>query len=113
MSSNVKSDGVVIIPTYNEKENIENIYEGENTEKLEGNIRFKSVNFSYVEGRQILNDVTFSINKGEKVALIGETGAGKTTIINLILGFYKINSGNILFDGKNMDDISLESIRKR
>lgn len=94
------------------KENIENIYEGENTEKLEGNIRFKSVNFSYVEGRQILNDVTFSINKGEKVALIGETGTGKTTIINLILGFYKINSGNILFDGKNMDDISLESIRK-
>ena len=94
------------------KENIENIYEGENTEKLEGKIRFKSVNFSYVEGRQILNDVTFSINKGEKVALIGETGAGKTTIINLILGFYKINSGNILFDGKNMDDISLESIRK-
>ena len=94
------------------KENIENIYEGENTEKREGNIRFKSVNFSYVEGRQILNDVTFSINKGEKVALIGETGAGKTTIINLILGFYKINSGNILFDGKNMDDISLESIRK-
>ena len=94
------------------KENIENIYEGENTEKLEGNIRFISVNFSYVEGRQILNDVTFSINKGEKVALIGETGAGKTTIINLILGFYKINSGNILFDGKNMDDISLESIRK-
>ena len=94
------------------KENIENIYKGENTEKLEGNIRFKSVNFSYIEGKQILNDVTFSINKGEKVALVGETGAGKTTIINLILGFYKINSGNILFDGKNMDDISLESIRK-
>lgn len=44
--------------------------------------------------------------------MVGETGAGKTTIINLILGFYKINSGNILFDGKNMDDISLESIRK-
>lgn len=94
------------------KENIENIYEGESTEKLEGNIRFKSVNFSYIEGKKVLEDVTFSINKGEKVALIGETGAGKTTIINLILGFYKINSGNILFDGKNMDDISLESIRK-
>ena len=94
------------------KENIENIYEGESTEKLDGNIRFKNVNFSYTEGKQILNDVTFSINKGEKVALIGQTGAGKTTIINLILGFYKINSGNIIFDGKNMDDISLESIRK-
>lgn len=94
------------------KENIENIYEGQTAEKLEGNIRFKSVDFSYIEGKPILEDVTFSINKGEKVALIGETGAGKTTIINLILGFYKINSGNILFDGKNMDDISLESIRK-
>jgi len=94
------------------KENIENIYEGQIAEKLEGNIRFKSVNFSYIEGKKILEDVTFSINKGEKVALVGETGAGKTTIINLILGFYKINSGNILFDGKNMDDISLESIRK-
>lgn len=94
------------------KENIENIYEGESTEKLEGNIRFKNVKFSYTEGKKILNDVTFSINKGEKVALVGQTGAGKTTIINLILGFYKIDSGNILFDGKNMDDISLESIRK-
>lgn len=94
------------------KENIENIYKGESTEKLEGNIRFRNVNFSYIEGKQVLKDVTFSINKGEKVALVGETGAGKTTIINLILGFYKINSGNILFDGKNMDDISLESIRK-
>lgn len=94
------------------KENIENIYEGQTAEKLEGNIRFKSVDFSYIEGKPILEDVTFSINKGEKVALVGETGAGKTTIINLILGFYKINSGNILFDGKNMDDISLESIRK-
>lgn len=94
------------------KENIENIYEGKSTEKLEGNISFKSVNFSYTEGKKVLNNVTFSINKGEKVALIGETGAGKTTIINLILGFYKVNSGNILFDGKNMNDISLESIRK-
>lgn len=94
------------------EENIENIYEGENTEKLEGNIRFKNVEFSYTEDKEILKDVTFSINKGEKVALVGQTGAGKTTIINLILGFYKINSGNILFDGKNMDDISLESIRK-
>ena len=92
--------------------NIENIYKGEITEKLYGNIKFSNVSFSYVEEKNILENINFSINKGEKIALVGETGAGKTTIINLILGFYKINSGNIMFDGKNIDDISLESLRK-
>lgn len=95
-----------------EDKNIENIYKGEKAEKLYGNIKFTNVNFSYIEGTTILENVNFSINKGEKIALVGETGAGKTTLVNLILGFYKINSGNILFDGKNIDDISLESIRK-
>lgn len=108
--------GIVSIKRIDEllqkEENIENIYSGEKAEKLEGNIKFRNVNFSYIENKPILKNVTFSINKGDKVALIGETGAGKTTIINLILGFYKINSGNITFDGKNMNDISLESIRK-
>lgn len=93
-------------------ENIENIYKVEITEKLYGNIKFSNVSFSYVEEKNILENINFSINKGEKIALVGETGAGKTTIINLILGFYKINSGNIMFDGKNIDDISLESLRK-
>lgn len=93
-------------------ENIENIYKGEIAEKLYGNIKFSNVSFSYVEEKNILENINFSINKGEKIALVGETGAGKTTIINLILGFYKINSGNIMFDGKNIDDISLESLRK-
>lgn len=93
-------------------ENIENIYKGEIAEKLYGNIKFSNVSFSYVEEKNILENINFSINKGEKIALVGETGAGKTTIINLILGFYKINSGNITFDGKNIDDISLESLRK-
>lgn len=96
----------------NKTENFENIYEGEKAEKLEGNIKFTNVNFEYLENKPILKNINFSINKGEKVALVGETGAGKTTIVNLILGFYKINSGNILFDGKNTSDISLESIRK-
>lgn len=93
-------------------ENIENIYKGEIAEKLYGNIKFSNVSFSYVEEKNILENINFSINKGEKIALVGETGAWKTTIINLILGFYKINSGNIMFDGKNIDDISLESLRK-
>lgn len=93
-------------------DDVENIYEGEPAEKLYGNIRFLNVNFSYNSKSYVLENVNFSINSGEKIALVGKTGTGKTTIINLILGFYKINSGNILFDGKNIDDISLESLRK-
>ena len=92
--------------------NIENIYQGEKAEKLDGNIKFINVNFSNVKGVKILENVNFSINAGEKIALIGKTGSGKTTIINLILGFYKIDSGDIMFDNKNIEDLSLESIRK-
>ena len=92
--------------------NIENIYKGKKAEKLYGNIKFTNVNFSYIKGKKILENLNFSINSGEKIALIGKTGSGKTTIINLILGFYKIDSGNIMFDDKNIDDLSLESIRK-
>ena len=94
------------------EDNVENIYKGEPAEKLYGNIKFLNVNFSYTSGNQILENVNFSINSGEKIALVGKTGTGKTTIINLILGFYKVTSGNILFDGNNIDDISLESLRK-
>ena len=81
--------------------NIENIYQGEKAEKLDGNIKFINVNFSNVKGVKILENVNFSINAGEKIALIGKTGSDKTTIINLILGFYKIDSGNIMVNNDN------------
>ncbi len=90
----------------------EDIYKGNKTIELDGNIIFQNVDFSYEQDNQVLNNVNFSISKGEKVALIGNTGAGKSTIINLLLGFYKNNSGNILIDNSNIKDISLESLRK-
>ena len=86
--------------------------ETDEVEKLHGSVTFNQVNFGYLPEKTIIHDFNMHVHAGQTVAIVGPTGAGKTTIINLILGFYKINSGNILFDGKNMDDISLESIRK-
>ena len=81
-------------------------------DKLEGNIEFKNVWFSYNDEDWILKDVSFSLKKGETAAFVGETGAGKTTIINLISGFYKIQRGEILVDGINVKDIRAKDLRR-
>lgn len=62
-------------------------------------IEFKNINFSYKEGKQVLKDFNLTINKGEKIALVGKTGAGKTTIVNLFMNFYDGYTGEILIDG--------------
>lgn len=76
------------------------------------NIEFKNVNFSYVPGNPIINDFTLNIPSGKKVALVGSTGCGKTTIANLILRFYDIDSGEILVDGQKLSETSRDSLRK-
>ena len=63
-------------------------------------IEFKNVTFGYVEGKKVLNNFNLKINKGEKIALVGKTGAGKTTIVNLLMNFHKHYDGQILIDGK-------------
>lgn len=78
---------------------------------LEGNIKFEHVSFSY-ESEQVLKDVSFEINKGEVIALVGESGGGKTTICHLIPNFYKVSEGNILIDNININDISFTALRK-
>ena len=80
---------------------------------FKGLIEFKNVNFSYVDNQQVLNNISFKINPGESFAIVGPTGSGKTTITNLITKFYEINTGNILIDGKNIDDYSLETVRNK
>lgn len=79
---------------------------------LEGNIVFKNVTFQYNPNKIILNNISFYANKGNKVAFVGSTGAGKTTIISLISRFYDINEGEILFDGISIYDMKLESLRR-
>lgn len=74
-------------------------------------IEFKDVNFSYVKGKPVLKDFNLKINKGEKIALVGKTGAGKTTIVNLLMGFYDDYEGQILIDGVSLRDLDKKSYR--
>lgn len=80
--------------------------------QMKGDIEFKNVSFGYVKGKKVLNNISFKANVGEKLAFVGPTGAGKTTIISLISRLYNIEEGVILYDGINIKDIKLESLRK-
>ena len=75
-------------------------------------ITFKNVNFSYQEGKQVLYDFNLEVKGGQKVALVGATGSGKTTVVNLLIRFYNIDSGKILIDGVNIKDIDIADLRK-
>ncbi len=82
-------------------------------ESLKGEVTFKNVSFSYDNIVKILDNVSFHIHPGETIALVGPTGAGKTTIVNLISRFYDISSGQILIDGVDIKEIQIESLRKQ
>lgn len=79
---------------------------------LQGNISFKNVSFSYETTDNVLNNVSFDIKKGETIALVGESGGGKTTICHLIPNFYKVSDGLISIDGININDLSFKALRK-
>ncbi|MDR3601253.1 MAG: ABC transporter ATP-binding protein [Desulfosporosinus sp.] len=76
-----------------------------------GEVEFRDVSFSYNTGRQVLKNINFKVNPGEVVALVGETGAGKTTIVNLLTRFYDSDQGKILIDNTDIMDISRKSLR--
>lgn len=80
-------------------------------EQAKGSITFRNVNFSYVEGHPVLKNFNLSVSPGQKVALVGSTGSGKTTVVNLLMRFYDIDSGEILIDGVNIRDISCDDLR--
>ncbi|MFU7515608.1 ABC transporter ATP-binding protein [Clostridium sp. HCS.1] len=79
---------------------------------VNGNVEFKNVHFEYEKDIPILENINMNIKAGEKIALVGPTGAGKTTIVNLLSRFYRIKSGEILVDGININDVTLKSLRK-
>ncbi|KWX77052.1 ABC transporter ATPase [Paenibacillus riograndensis] len=95
-----------------EEERLEEPDAGLPMQRLNGRIEFRRVWFSYNDADWVLKDVSFVIEKGQTAAFIGETGAGKTTIISLINGFYKVQKGEILIDGVNVNDIRLDDLRR-
>lgn len=80
---------------------------------IKGNVEFDKVCFSYEDNIPILKNISFKVNPGESYAIVGPTGAGKTTIINLISRFYNLDSGHIYIDGYDIEDVTISSLRKQ
>ena len=81
-------------------------------EHIDGRISFRNVDFSYVPGKQVLYDFDLDVEPGQKIALVGSTGSGKTTVVNLLMRFYPVDKGEILVDGVNIQDMDRDHLRK-
>lgn len=95
------------------KPDIVNIHDAVPMPKIKGQVEFKNVTFGYEDGTTVLDNVSFKVSPGETIALVGPTGAGKTTIVNLISRFYNTDRGQILIDGRNIAEVELESLRSQ
>ena len=93
------------------KSNIEN-YGTKNPGSLKGNITFNKLHFSYIQGEEVLHGISLNIKSGETVAIVGATGAGKSTIVNLLSRFYEYESGDITIDSISIKDFELSALRK-
>lgn len=96
-----------------EQEQEDESYKTAKLKDVEGNIEFRNINFGYTPEKQILKDLNVKIKAGQKVAIVGSTGAGKTTLVNLLMRFYEANSGDILIDGVKINDVKRENVRKQ
>jgi ATP-binding cassette subfamily B protein len=95
----------------NTKASIEDIDEARKLSAKEGKVEYNSVDFGYEKGSKVLKDISFAIEPGQKLALVGESGEGKSTIANLLLRFYESQSGSILIDGQSINDVTQSSLR--
>lgn len=95
-----------------EEEEIEDIKNPVSINDIEGEVTFKDVHFGYNEDKIIINDFSSKIKPGQRVAIVGPTGAGKTTIVKLLMRFYELNSGEILLDNHNINDFKRSDLRK-
>lgn len=95
----------------NEEEEVKTVSKDINLDDIKGNIEFKNVKFGYNENKIIINDFNAKVKKGQKIAIVGPTGAGKSTIIKLLMRFYDVNSGSILIDNHNIKDFERSELR--
>lgn len=102
-----------IFETIDEKPLVANLPDAVEMPEIKGGVEFRNVVFSYDAGETILDDVSFNVRPGETIALVGPTGAGKTTVVNLISRFYDIDRGSVLVDGIDLKSVTLESLRKQ
>ena len=79
---------------------------------VDGKLELKNVCFSYVENKKLIDNFNLSVKPGQRVAIVGPTGCGKTTLINLLMRFYDVNSGNIIIDDNNYDNVTRKSLRQ-
>ncbi len=84
----------------------------QNMDGMKGDISFSNIDFSYVKGKQVLNGFDFDVRAGHKIALVGATGSGKTTVVNLLMRFYDVDAGAIKIDGVNIKDIDCSNLRR-
>ena len=95
-----------------EPEESRKLLDSTNVDTLKGNVKFEHVHFGYNEDRVIINDFNADVKEGQKIAIVGPTGAGKTTIVKLLMRFYDLNSGRILIDGHDISEFDRGEIRK-
>ena len=102
-----------IFETMGEKVDVDDAPDATELPPVKGSVEFKDVSFSYEEGKEILHHVSFKVDPGMSVALVGPTGAGKSTIVNLISRFYNVDKGQVLIDGQDISKVTLHSLRSQ
>jgi len=102
-----------IFETMDEEVTVDDVEGATELPPIKGKVTFENVSFSYEEGKEVLHNVSFEVNPGESIALVGPTGAGKSTIVNLVSRFYNVDSGRVLIDGVDISQVTLKSLRSQ
>lgn len=108
---NALASAARVFELINEKTILEDKKDATVLENVEGQVEIEHVNFSYTPDRPLIEDLNLSVKPGERVAIVGPTGCGKTTVINLLMRFYDVNSGSIKVEGKDIRDVTRKSLR--